>query len=97
MKGIDDSSDCDGIIFHADPEAPIARADNRQLIDVLKATGLPIIDTYDFHLRDSAVISIECNAPKIGTMAAEWFLRRGFKAFAYYGRPPGSDRHPTGK
>ena len=85
LKGIDDFSDCDGIIFHADPEMPLACADNRQLIDVLKATGLPIIDAYDFHLRDPAVISIDCNAPRIGSMAAEWFLRRGFTNFAYYG------------
>ena len=48
------------------------------------ATGLPIVRHYDYPKRPD-MIDIAFDDRKIGTMAAEWFLRRGFKNFAYCG------------
>ena len=48
------------------------------------ATGLPIVDTgCDFD--DIRLVGVDLDLAKHGAMAAEWFLRRGFRNFAYCG------------
>ena len=53
-------------------------------MDLMAATGLPIVRLYEYPKRPD-MIDIGFDDKKIGTMAAEWFLRRGFKSFAYCG------------
>lgn len=66
---------CDGIFMAVSDEKSVAR---------MVATGLPIVRHYDYPKRQD-MIDIGFDDRKIGTMAAEWFLRRGFKNFAYCG------------
>jgi len=71
-----DFANCDGIIT----DVPLD-----ELTEPIKATGLPIVDLTGEHEDDKDIISVDCDAHKIGVMAAERFLRRGFTSFAIYG------------
>ena len=68
-------AECDGIFTDSC---------NEKIIDHMTATGLPIVRHYDYPKRPD-MIDIAFDDRKIGTMAAEWFLRRGFKNLAYCG------------
>ena len=68
---------CDGIVFAAFFQQKFAKP--------IKATGLPVIDLSGEADVAPDIVSVDADAQKIGAMAAEWFMRRGFKSFAYYG------------
>ena len=74
-------AECDGIFTNAYSE---------KTIGYMTATGLPIVRLYDYPKRPD-MIDIGFDDRKIGTMAAEWFLRRGFKSFAYCGNRGSND------
>ena len=78
---------CDGIFMAVSDEKAMAR---------MSATGLPIVRHYDYPKRPD-MIDIGFDDRKIGTMAAEWFLRRGFKSFAYCGSHGSSDSNEVEK
>ncbi len=62
----------------------IARIVGEKYIAQLKATGLPIVDAI-CELDDPALIGVDNDCTKIGKIAAEYFMQRGFKSFAYCG------------
>jgi LacI family transcriptional regulator len=62
----------------------------------MTAAGLPIARFHDKPKRPD-MIDIGFDDKKIGTMAAEWFLRRGFKSFAYCGNRGSIDSDEVGK
>ena len=68
-------AECDGIFTNTCSE---------KIINRMTATGLPIVRHYDYSKRPD-MIDIGFDDRKIGTMAAEWFLRRRFKNLAYCG------------
>ena len=70
----DSLADCDGIISWA-------MQDTAQR---LKTTGLPIIDISNIQ-PDPDLIGVDVDTARTAVMAAEWFLRRGFRSFAYCG------------
>ena len=67
----------DGIILHSSL--------SDALLEKIKATGLPIIDLTGEYEDDNQIISVDSDAYKLGKIAAEWFLRRGFTNFAIFG------------
>ena len=67
----------DGIILHSSLSAA--------LVEKIKATGLPIVDLTGEYEDDKQIISVDSDAYKLGELAAEWFLRRGFTNFAIFG------------
>ena len=74
-------AECDGIFTNAYSE---------KTIGYITAAGLPIVRLYDYPKRPD-MIDIGFDDRKIGEMAAEWFLRRGFKSFAYCGNRGSND------
>ena len=74
-------AECDGIFTNAYSE---------KTIGYMTAAGLPIVRLYDYPKRPD-MIDIGFDDKRIGTMAAEWFLRRGFKSFAYCGNRGSND------
>ena len=68
----------DGII------ANMCAQKTRTLLDMLKGTDIPIVDT-GAELEDPATVRVDIDTAKIGTIAAQWFLRRRFRNFAYCG------------
>ena len=68
-------SDCDGII---------ARVGEARTIERLKATRLPIVDAF-CHFKDTGFIMVDLDHAQVAAMAAEYFLRHGFRSFAYCG------------
>ena len=56
----------------------------RNLLDVLGKTKLPIVDT-SAEIGAPSLIRVDIDIVREGAMAAEWFLRRGFRNFAYCG------------
>ena len=62
----------------------IARIVGEEYISLLKATGLPIVDAI-CERNDPALIGVDNDCTAIGKMAAEYFMQRGFKSFAYCG------------
>ena len=62
----------------------IARIIDPKSIARLKASKLPIVDAICEH-DDSSLIAVDNDCMEIGRMAAEHFLRRGFRNFAYCG------------
>ena len=74
-------AECDGIFT----DLP-----NGKAIDHMAATGLPIVRFHDEPKRPN-MIDIGFDDRRIGAMAAEWFLRRGFKNFAYCGNRGDND------
>ncbi len=70
----DSLADCDGIISWA-----------MQATERLKTTGLPIIDISNIQ-PDPDLIGVDVDTARTAVMAAEWFLRRGFRSFAYCGK-----------
>ena len=63
---------------------------NGKAMDHMAATGLPIVRFHDEPKR-SDMIDIGFDDRRIGAMAAKWFLRRGFKRFAYCGNRGSND------
>ena len=78
VKKTDIANGFDGIITNMC--APKTRA----LLDMLKGTYIPIVDT-GAEIEDPAAVRVDIDTVKIGTMAAQWFLRRRFRNFAYCG------------
>ena len=74
-------AECDGIFTNTCSE---------KIINRMTATGLPIVRHYDYSKRPD-MIDIGFDDRKIGTMAAEWFLRRRFKNLAYCGNRGSND------
>ena len=70
---------CDGVIMDTDES---------DVIELVKAAGLPVVDT-TCATSDPALIGVDNDIRRMGNMAAEWFLRRGFRSFAYCGIGPG--------
>lgn len=70
---------CDGVIMDTDES---------DVIELVKAAGLPVVDT-TCATSDPALIGVDNDIRRMGNMAAEWFLRRGFRSFAYCGVEPG--------
>ena len=62
----------------------IARIVGEKYIKQLKSTGLPIVDAI-CELDDPALLGVDNDCAAIGKMAAEYFMQRGFKSFAYCG------------
>ena len=74
-------AECDGIFTNTCSE---------KTIGYMTETGLPIARFHNKPKRPD-MIDIGFDDRKIGTMAAEWFLRRGFKNFAYCGNRGSND------
>ncbi|MBQ3807384.1 MAG: substrate-binding domain-containing protein [Kiritimatiellae bacterium] len=68
----------DGIIIN------LCAENTRKLLNTLNGTKLPIVDT-SAEVEDPALIRVDIDLVREGTMAAEWFLRRGFRNLAYCG------------
>lgn len=68
----------DGIIIN------LCAENTRKLLGTLKGAKLPIVDT-SAEIENPALIRVDLDIVREGTMAAEWFLRRGFRNFAYCG------------
>ena len=68
----------DGIIIN------LCAENTRKLLDTLNGTNLPIVDT-SAEVEDPALIRVDIDLGREGEMAAEWFLRRGFRNLAYCG------------
>ena len=68
----------DGIIIN------LCAENTRSLLDTLNGTKLQIVDT-SAEVEDPALIRVDIDLTREGTMAAEWFLRRGFRNLAYCG------------
>ena len=66
---------CDGIIVNTP---------YRNIIETLTATGLPVVDT-GCEFGDTRLVGVDLDLAKHGVMAAEWFLRHGFRNFGYCG------------
>ena len=76
-------AECDGIFMDTR---------NKEVIRRMTAAGLPIVRFYDYlYQKRPDMIDIGFDNRKIGTLAAEWFLRRGFKNFAYCGNTCSKD------
>ena len=69
-------ADCDGIF------ADVFKHDT---VELLKATGLPIVATTA--LDDPNIAYVDFSPEMAGAMAAEWFLHRRFTSFAFCGIP----------
>lgn len=65
-------------------DAVVGRFDNKDNISLLKENGL-IVLAQDYKSRFSEVPNITGNHLKAGRMAAEFFIRKGFQHFAFYG------------
>ena len=68
----------DGIIVN------LCERNTRSLLAMLKGTGIPVVDT-GADVEDPALIRVDVDLAREGTIAAEWFLRRRFRNFAYCG------------
>ena len=68
----------DGIISN------LCATHTRNLLAMLNGASLPIVDT-GAEIKDPSLIRVDIDIVREGTMAAEWFLRRGFRNFAYCG------------
>lgn len=68
----------DGIIIN------LCAENTRKLLRTLNEEMLPIVDT-SAEIENPALIRVDLDIVREGTMAAEWFLRRGFRNFAYCG------------
>ena len=68
----------DGIIINLGTES------TRSLLAMLKGTGIPVVDT-GADVEDPALIRVDVDLASEETIAAEWFLRRSFRNFAYCG------------
>ena len=78
VKKADIANGFDGIITN------MCAPKTRGLLDMLKGTDIPIVDT-GAEIEDPAAIRVDIDIVKIGTMAAQWFLQRRFRNFAYCG------------
>lgn len=68
----------------AEVDGIIERIVGTHYVAKLKTTGLPIIDAF-CEMDDPALIGVDSDSETIGKMAAEYFMQRGFKSFAYCG------------
>lgn len=71
-------ANCDGILLFAGIHIGA-------ITERLKATGLPIIDLSGEYEDDEQIISADTDGYKMGALAAERLLRRGFTNFGIYG------------
>jgi len=62
----------------------IARIIGEEYVAQLKATGLPIVDAI-CERNDPELIGVDNDCTEIGKMAADYFMQRGFRSFAYCG------------
>jgi LacI family transcriptional regulator len=62
----------------------IARVQNRQLADLVKATGLPVVDVLGL-VPEAGIPLVHVDDRQIARLAAEHLRERGFRHFAYYG------------
>ena len=76
----------DGIISN------LCAKNTRSLLAMLGGTRVPIVDT-SAETEDPLLIRVDIDIVREGTMAADWFLRRGFRNFAYCGFH-GTDTYP---
>ena len=70
---------CDGIVI---------LTVKKPILDKVAGLGVPVVNlcgNSDSKAPDARIVGVLKNDRKIGTIAAEWFLRRGFKNFAYCG------------
>ena len=68
----------DGIISN------LCATHTRDLLVMLNGASLPIVDT-GAEIKDPSLIRVDIDIVREGTVAAEWFLLRGFRNFAYCG------------
>lgn len=62
----------------------IARVTDDETLQQLKALGIPLVDMFR-QGNASGTIGVGCDNREIAAMAAKYFLRRGFKRFAFCG------------
>ncbi len=67
-----------------EPDGIIVHLFDRQLAETLSTLGIPLISTTDT-LKGIRVCRVDVDNEAVGTMAAEYFLRMGFRSFGYYG------------
>ena len=68
-------SGCDGIIINSS---------NERIVSMAVATGRPLVDT-GCEFDCPCAVCVDIDLARTGSMAAEWFLQRGFRNFAFYG------------
>ncbi|SEO52703.1 xylose operon transcription regulator XylR [Paenibacillus sp. OV219] len=71
---------------HWNGDGIIARIENEQTARFIREKGLPAIDV-SASRRIPTLPCVETNDQSIAAMAAEHFVERGFKHFAFYGDP----------
>ena len=76
----------DGIISN------LSAKNTRMLLKMLDGANLPIVDI-SAETEDPALVRVDIDIVRDGAIAAEWFLRRGFRNFAYCGFH-GTDAYP---
>ena len=87
-----EESDVDGENAFAECDGIFMDTRNKEVIRRMTAAGLPIVRFYDYlYQKRPDMIDIGVDNRKIGMLAAEWFLRRGFKNFAYCGNTCSKD------
>ena len=69
---------CDGVILDTD---------DKKVLEIVSASDLPVVDT-TCSTENPNFIRVDNDVKAASVMAAEWFLGRGFKNFAYCGVSP---------
>ena len=67
-----------------DGDAVIARVQNQRIADAVNETGLPAVDVLGV-VPETGIPLVHVDNEKIGVMAAEHLLERGFRQFAFCG------------
>ena len=62
----------------------IARVQNREIADAVKATGLPVVDVLGV-VPEARLPLVHVDDPWIARLAAEHLLERGFRNFGFFG------------
>jgi len=65
----------------------IARISTQRMADALKALRVPVVNVSAIPLQDCDYPTVTNDYPATGVLAAEHFIDRGFKHFAYVGGP----------
>lgn len=81
MIGVDDLKSTNKL---KDFDGAIARIITRDAGKVLKDAGIPVVDAL-CQFSDTGFMRADANHEAIGEQAAEFFLSRGFKNFAFFG------------
>jgi len=66
----------------------IARVTHPLLAEDVKSSGLPAVNVSWIQLRDYAIPQVTADEIAVGKLAAQHFLDRGFRHFAYFGPDP---------